>query len=198
MSMRPSSDEEGRARMPEPRSKRTETEDTSRVDYLLGLLGNLSRQDPSPALRERLSDLAVQRLKEEPESAPRLRSAGHRSLKWLKPVFVAAMLVVIGLTTIFVAHIRQRESLPTNSAAKVGPPAPSPRSGIQTIPAMKPSKVRLPKIHQPRSVLTQRTGAQRMTMRLPYSNYAIETVTPTPLRVPFSQPNLLSPGFPAP
>lgn len=49
--------------MSEQRSTRTEIEAVSRVERLLGLLGELTQRDPSPALRERLRALAAQRLR---------------------------------------------------------------------------------------------------------------------------------------
>jgi len=174
--------------------ERTTPEDASHVKHLLGLLKQISRREPSPALRERLSNLAFQRLKIEPESAPRFRCAGHRSRAWLKPILVTALLPAIGITAMFVARYRQRDSLPVNSAAKVGPLATSLQSGFRTIPGVRPS--RLPKPRQPRPVAKQRSSAQRMTIRLPYSNSAIETGTDTTIRVAMSQSELLSLGFP--
>ena len=168
----------------------------SRVDDLLGLLGTLSQRDPSPALRERLSDLAHQRLNKEPEAASRVRRAGHGTLRWIMPVCAAALLVAIGLFVIFAAHVRQRESVQTNSAAKVSPAEISSGNEAHTVPTARPSKARLPKIHHPQPVLTRRAGAQQMTMRLPYSNSAIETGTDTTIRVAMSQSELLSLGFP--
>jgi hypothetical protein len=176
--------------------KRTETEDVSRVESLLGLLRNLSHRDPSPALRERLSDLASQRLKVKPESGPQVRGTIQRARVWSGPIFVTALVIAIVLTMAFVARLQHREPLRIDNAAKINPPATAPVNNIHTPPATKPSRATLPKTHQSRPEAVRRARPQQMTMRLPYSNSAIDTGTDATIRISISQSELLSLGFP--
>lgn len=177
-------------------SKRMETEDKSRIERLLGLLRDLPQRDPSPALRKRLSELAFQQLREKPEYASRLRGTDQRPLARLKPIFVAALLIAIGFTAAFVVHLRQRESVRANNAAKVRPPAKSSSSEARTAPAVRLSEAALHKSHHPLREAAPRTGSQQMTVRLPYSNSAVATGTDATIRVSISQSELLSLGFP--
>jgi hypothetical protein len=178
------------------RSKRTEAEDTSRVDRLLRLLRDLSQRDPSPALRERLSDLASRRLSEKPVHSDRFRGARPKSLAWLRPVFVAILLIAIGFTAAVVVHLRQRESLRADNSVKIYPPARPSDTGIHHAPPSQPSEGGLPQTHHSRRDLAPRSGSRRMTMRLPYSNGVINTGTDATIRISMSQSELLSLGFP--
>lgn len=179
--------------MSEGRSKRMETEDLSRVHNLLGLLSDLSQQDPSPAVRERLSTLASQRLKGNPGYPARLR---HRPFAWLKPTLAAACLVAVGLATVLAVHFVQHRPAQTGKAAKVNPPAISLRNGVHGVPATQSSIAKAAKVHYPRPAPAHPASVRGMTMRLPYSNSAIETGTDAIIRVSMSQSELLSLGFP--
>ena len=75
--------------MSEQRSTRTENEAVSRVERLLGLLGELTQRDPSPALGERLRALAAQRLREDPGCAGQDVGKGRGMPAWFKPAFAA-------------------------------------------------------------------------------------------------------------
>lgn len=178
--------------MSERRSKRTETDDASRVDSLLDLLKDLSQRDPSPALRERLAVLASQRLK---ERAPRLHATGPKGLAWLKPAFTAALLVAAGLAMVFVVHSRLHGPAP-NGTAKASQPAVSPEGTAHVAPVAQSPVTKRPRIHSSRPALAKPATARQLTMRLPYSNNAIETGTDTTIRVSMSQSELLSLGFP--
>ena len=182
--------------MPVRRSERTESEDESRVDSLLSLLGDLSQRDPSPALRERLEALAVERLR---NGAPVRRAVGG-PLGWIWPAFAAVLLAAIGLAAPLVFHFRLREPRQTDRAAAVSEPAISrgaaPENTAPVAPAAPAPVTHRPAIHRLHSVLAQAQGARRMTMQLPYSNSAIETGTYSMIRVSMSQSELLSLGFP--
>lgn len=180
--------------MSEQLSKRTKTEDASRVDHLLGLLGDLSLSDPSPTLRERLSALAVQRLGENSEYAT--RSKERKSPVWLRPAFAAAAVVAIGLATMITIRFRERELVPSDKTAKVNRPATSPENTLQATPASHSLISRKPKVYRSQSASAVPATTQQMTMRLPYSNSAIETGTDTTIRVSMAQSELLSLGFP--
>lgn len=182
--------------MSEQPSRRTEAEDGSRVDDLLGLLGDLSQQSPSPALRERLGALAASRLSENPDDAARPVSKGRRTLSWLKPTFAAALLVTIGLTTVFVIHFRREEPAQANKTAKVNHPVASSEYRTPVAPAPRRLVAKQSRIHHSQPVSTPPFGARQMTMRLPYSNNAIQTGTDATFRVSMSQSELLSLGFP--
>lgn len=182
--------------MSEQRLKRTETEDTSRVDNLLGLLGHLSQRDPTPHLREQLGTLAARRLGENSANAPRPDRMRPRMLVWLKPALAAAFLVAIGLVTALVAHFRPHEPAPGGRTAKVSPLAVSPENKTHATVVPGLSIAKPPKTHRAQSTLPEPAGTRRITMQLPYSNSAIENGTDTTIRVAMSQSELLSLGFP--
>jgi hypothetical protein len=180
--------------MSEQQSKRTETEDVSRVDHLLGRLGDLSQRAPSPALRDRLAALASQRFRENSEYAA--RSKERKPPVWLRPAFAAAAVVAIGLATILTIRFRERELVPSDKTAKVIRPATSPENTLQATPASHPLISRKPKVYRSQSASVVPATTQQMTMRLPYSNSAIETGTDTTIGVSMAQSELLSLGFP--
>jgi hypothetical protein len=180
--------------MSEQQSKRTETEDVSRVDHLLGRLGDLSQRAPSPALRDRLAVLASQRLSEHSEYAA--RSKERKPPVWFRPALAAAAVVAIGLATILTIRFSKRELVPTNKTAKVSRPATSPENTLQATPASHPLIARKPKVYRSQSAPAVPATTRQMTMRLPYSNSAIETGTNTTIQVSMSQSELLSLGFP--
>ncbi len=181
--------------MSEQQSKRTETDDSSRVDRLLSLLGNLSTQDPSSALRERLAELAQQRLGEEPVSVLGFGGRRRRPLTWLKPVLAVAFAIAIGLSIPLVIHFERQEPAPAERGAKIVPPSLSAR-GEAAVPSVKPSKARLPRTLHPQPTLIKPRETSQMILRLPYSNSAIQTGTDTTIRVSMSQSELQSLGFP--
>jgi hypothetical protein len=182
--------------MVEHRSKRTETTDAPRMEYLLGALSSLSQQDLPPALRDRLRLLSYQRLRAGVEPGRRLGSprAGLRS--WLRPAFVAALLIVIGSLAVLVVNIHRSERLRTGMELRVAPPKEP--SGIGTaarsaFPAEEVKSLRTSH-SSPRSA--QIATDRRMVVRLPYSNSAIDTGTDATIRVSMSQTELESLGFP--
>ena len=181
--------------MSEQRSKRTETDNASRIDYLLGLLRDVSQRDPSSALRERLVALASQRLKENPDNAKRPRANGRRRLASLTPVFAAALLVVAGFAMAFVVHSRQHGPPQIDTATRTTHPAVSPDRKALVAPVAQQLLCKHLNVHRQRSALAQQTSTRKMTLRLPYSNSAIETGTDTTIQVSMSQSELLSLGF---
>jgi hypothetical protein len=182
--------------MSEQQSKRTRNEDVSRMDHLLGVLGDLSRRDPSPTLRDRLSVLASQRLKDNPGRTARLRALGRRPFMWLKPTFAVACIVAATLATGFAVHFFGHGHVQNAGTAKANPPAISPETRARTVPAARPFVGKSLKVNHSHSALVQPRSPQQMTMRLPYSNGAIETGTDSTIRVSISQSELLSLGFP--
>lgn len=183
--------------MSEHRSKRTEAENVNHVADLLGLLGRLSQRDPSPALRERLSVLARQRFNKEQQTSLHGQGVGLKPLAWLKPAFAMPLLVAIGLATVFVVHDWRRDTAPaSNRAPKANLSAMPSDGGTHTLPAVRSSETSRPKIHHRRPVLTSPVSPQLMTMRLPYSNSAIDTGTSATIQVSMSRSDLLSLGFP--
>ena len=181
--------------MSEQRSTRTEIEAVSRVERLLGLLGELTQRDPSPALRERLRALAAQRLREDPGCAAQDVGKGRWMPVWFKPAFAALLLGATGLAGVLVAHFRAHEPVSADRVAK----------GIRSVisPENKPNVAFAPQfagrqleVHRRQPARAQPASTGRMTMQLPYSNSAIETGTDTTLRVSMSQSDLVSLGFP--
>jgi hypothetical protein len=165
------------------------------VDLLLELLQDLPIPDPPPGLRDRLSELAFQRLSEKIETGVQRRDRDQTSLRLLRPILFAALLVFIGIAASYVAYFRHRDSLQVDRA-KPDSSTASPRSEPSTVTMAKPSKFR-----SPRTIYHARPGLapaepQQMTLRLPYSNSAIETGTGTTIRISMAQSELLSLGFP--
>ena len=176
--------------MSEQQSRRTEIEEISRIDSLLKVLGDLSNHEPSSALRERISVLASERLSQNP------RRVGRNAQKWLEPALAIACLLVIGLAVEFALHFSARKPADNLGIARVGPPAVSPETRVHSAPHVRPSIEKPPKVHHSRIAPLKPTSGRQMTMRLPYSNSAIETGTDTTIRVSMSQSDLLSLGFP--
>lgn len=183
--------------MVQQRSDRTKTADSSRVEYLLEVLSGLSQHDPPPVLRERLVLLSSKRLRDGVESAKLLCRPRSGLLPWLRPAFVVALLIVIGIATAFVAHVRRPERLRAEIESRVVPSEPPFSSGSRALPvspsleakSAKPRHSLLPK-------LAQSTNSRRMIVRLPYSDSAIDTGTDATIRVSMTQAELVSLGFP--
>ena len=177
--------------MVEQRSTSTETTDGSRMEYLLGALRSLSQQDPPPALRERLRLLSYQRLRTGVEPAAR---AGLRS--WLRPALVAALLTVIGFLAVRVARLYRSEPLRAGIELRVAPPKEPSSTGGAAVPVVRGVDVQSARPRHALPSPPQNTIAQRMVVRLPYSNSAIDTGTDATIRVSMSQTELVSLGFP--
>ncbi len=163
----------------EQRSKQNASGD-AHVDYLLGVLSRLSQDDPPPALRARLGLL----------SSRRSRSG---LLLRLKPVFALVLLVAIGITAVSIAHLR-RPSLQRKIGSR---PSGALFARALSAPLAVPSpESTLPVTHHPLHKWTRYNTSQRMTMRLPYSDAAIDTGTDATIRVSMSQAELAALGFP--
>jgi hypothetical protein len=176
-------------------SNPTETSDASRVDHLLRLLGNLSQRYPSPSVEERLRGLASQRLKETPVHFWSLGNQNRGLRVWLKPALAAAFLLVIGLTAALMIGSRRQQRLQSDRTANLSHPgAPS---SFNDHTASTPSSITSKRqgVHHSQPA-RPRFGTRQMTLRLPYSNSAIETGTDATIRVSVSQSELLSLGFP--
>jgi hypothetical protein len=166
------------------RSKHTASADAPRVDYLLEVLSALSQDDPPPALRGRLELLSSRRLRNGP--AP-LR---------LKPVFALALLVAIGITALFTAYLRQPTPLQRKIESRVAPPDALFDRAVSAPVAARSPESTLPATRHPLPKWTRYNTAQRMTVRLPYSDAAIDTGTDATIRVSMSQAELAALGFP--
>ena len=108
--------------MVEQRSTSTETTDALRMEYLLGVLRNLSQQDPSPGLRDRLRLLSYQRLRGGVEPVRRLGSPRAGLQSWLRPALVVALLIFIGSLAVVVVNIHRSERLRAGIDLRVAPP----------------------------------------------------------------------------
>jgi hypothetical protein len=176
--------------MSEQQSKRIEIEDVSRVDSLLGFIGDLSKREPPMALRERLRVLAGERLSHYPRHVERKR------LTWLKPVVASACFVAAGLATGLAVHFFERSHIRNSGTAKLISSVPSQETMIHSVAVVRPSADKLPKSHHLRPSLVELPSTRQMTLRLPYSNSAIATGTGTTIRITMSQSELVSLGFP--
>lgn len=112
--------------MSDPRSMRTEIDAVSRVERLLSLLDKMTQRDPSPALRERLSALAAQRLREDPGRVAQDVSKGRGMPVWFKPVFAALLLGATVLSGVLVVHFRAHQPISADRIAKAIRPGNSP------------------------------------------------------------------------
>lgn len=174
-------------------SKRTETEQVSHVDSLMDLLKDLSKRDPSPAVRERLAVFASQRLNAD---ASRFHGTDRKGLSWLKPAFAATLLVASGFATVFYFHSRQHGPAQIHDTASASHSAASPDVTARVTSAAQPPVAKRPPLRQSQPSFVKHATTRQLTIRLPYSNSAIETGTDTTIRVSMSQSELLSLGFP--
>jgi hypothetical protein len=126
-------------------------------------------------------------------------STPPRPLARLRPIFVAALLVALGLTAARIAHLWERKPLQANNGSS--------SNSVSTIPDKEMhdmSVAQLPASDQAALVKTMHLhsksipnpGSRRMVVQLPYSNSAIVTGTDATIQVSMSQSELLSLGFP--
>lgn len=182
--------------MSEQQSKRKEAEGISHVDGLLNRLSDLSQREPSPALRGRLVALAASRLEEHSGNAARPRGGDRRKPAWLKAAFASGFLAGVGLLAVTANLFWQAGPRRTHGSARVNHPSVSPGFRVPTAPAQGHRPLKRSRVRPMESASLPLSGARQMTMRLPYSNSAIETGTDTTIRVSMSQSELLSLGFP--
>jgi hypothetical protein len=135
-------------------------------------------------------------LRESSGDAARFRGPGHELKARFKPVFALALLAAIALVMVLVLHFRRQEPTQAGRTAQENRPAVSHEYKAHITPATRPAASRRKKIHRSESAVIPFIGPQQMTMRLPYSNGAIQTGTDTTIRVSMSQSELLSLGFP--
>lgn len=167
------------------RSERSGVQNSSRIDHLLRMLGDLSESDPSPAVREHLQILAARRLREMAEKGM------ERRARLYKPAFAAVLLLALGVGTGLVLHLRHDRPATLKAAAGVHriPASPLHQPHLtREAPAAVPNRSPRP--------LNAHPSERRITMPLPYSNGAIDTGTGTTIRVAVSQSELVSMGFP--
>ena len=173
----------------------TKNEERWRVDALLGLLRDVPTH-PSPEVRERLRGFASERLSQKTENAVFGRAVSSRWSGWLRGAIAPALLGMTGMIAVIVVH-RDHRGLRAGgpaSTARVAEAAPqNPRRGEN---AEQTSVAAGVKGRHLRSQNRREAGMRRMTMRLPYSNSAIETGTYGTIRVSMSQAELVSLGFP--
>ena len=178
------------------RQQRAKGEDLGRVEQLLGVLGHVSEREPSPDLRERLARMAAERLRAEPEPGWRLGRAGLIWTPGLRIALACALLVVMGAGVAYLAHIRNSLPIASHAPAGAEPPANGLRQDAVPVPKVARARGRHGKSPHARPEPSKRSGAQQITMQLPYSNDAIRTGTAATLRVAMSRSELLSLGFP--
>ena len=180
--------------MLQKRPMRTKPTDVSRVDDLLGLLGDLSQHDPSPAVRERLSDLCSQRFQQKhvfSDTQPQISS-------WLRAAFAAAFMVALGLAAAWVLHLGQPESKDMRAGNEPISPLLPITSGKEAhvLPVEQSPMPPSPVNRRSRPKLSPSRSAREMVIWLPYSNGSVDTGTGATIQVSMSQSELLSLGFP--
>ncbi|HTD55481.1 MAG TPA: hypothetical protein VK670_08860 [Silvibacterium sp.] len=180
--------------MLQKRSMRNKLADVSRVDDLLGLLGDLSQHDPPPVVRERLSDLCSQRFQRKHVFC----DTQPRRFSWLRAAFAVALLAALGLAVAWVVHLRQPQSKDMRVGNEPIGPSLAITSGKEAhvVPTehspMPPSPVN----HRSQPKLSPSRSAREMVIWLPYSNSSVDTGTGATIQVSLSQSELLSLGFP--
>jgi hypothetical protein len=126
-------------------------------------------------------------------------STTPRPLAWLTPIFVAALLAALGLTTVLIAHLWQRRPLQANNGSRINPVSTLSDKEMHDMPTAQPPEndqatfVKTKHLH---SKSMPDLGSRRMVIRLPYSNSAVATGTGATIQVDMSQSELLSLGFP--
>jgi hypothetical protein len=168
----------------------------SRVDNLLGLLSVLSQDDPPRALRGRLEVLSSRRLRREVESGVLARRPRTGFLLRFEAVLAVAVLITIGMAAVFAAHFRRPATLQPKIESRVIPPSAPLDPGLGAPPPAASPESTLPAARHSLRTLIQDNPSQRMTVRLPYSDAAIDTGTDATIRVSMSQAELASLGFP--
>jgi hypothetical protein len=176
----------------EQQSRQTGKTAASHTDYLLGLLSKLSQDGPPPALRGRLELASFRRLRNEVASGTPVGRARLR----LVAVFAVAVLIAIGITAAFVAYSRRPAPLQAKVASRVSPPSAPFDRGLGAPPAVPSPESPLSAARHSLPRLTRYNPSQRMTVRLPYSDSAIDTGTDATIQVSMSQAELASLGFP--
>ena len=173
-----------------PGRKRSEqTKDVSHIDGLLQRLAEITRHDPPPVLRERLSHLASRHLVTAPADRDRF--------VWLKPVFGALLLLVVGFSGLLIIRQSQREGLRSSVENKSAESARM--NETHTTPKLPLADTNLALPHEIARMHVRHvpdTKSKRMAIQLPYSNSAVATGTDATIRVAMSQSELLSLGFP--
>jgi anti-sigma factor RsiW len=178
--------------MPQKRSMRNKPAEMSRVDDLLGLLGDLSQRDPSPAVRARLSDLCSQRLQQKHV----FRATQPRTFSWLRAAFAAVLLAALGLAAAWVVHLRPPQVMRAGNEPN-GTSLPISSGEEAHVPPTKPSPTPpSPLSRRSRPKLPPAPSDKEMIITLPYSNRSVETGTNATIQVSMSQSELLSLGFP--
>jgi hypothetical protein len=115
---------------------------------------------------------------------------------WLKPAIATALVMAMGAIVVSVVHFRQHEAVRTEQTAQAKPPAIAQEKRVQVAPVAPSFSARRLTVRHPKSELMPPGSTRQMTMRLPYSNNAIENGTGTTIHVSMSQSELLSLGFP--
>lgn len=174
-------------------SKQMAHEDLTRADHLLKTLAIYSQREPSPAVRERLSVLAAQRLGKNPGNA--VHKEEDRNA-WLKPILAALLLVAVGIAATAVFRIWLRDSVRSRDALNLQQPANSQHAGASIVPVTSRLASGQRKARSVRHSGKGHETRQMMTMQLPYSNRAIGTGTDTVLQVSMTESELRSLGFP--
>jgi hypothetical protein len=109
---------------------------------------------------------------------------------------VVALLIVIGFLAVRAAHLYRSERLRAGMKLRVAPPKEPSSIGSATVPVVRGVEVKSARPRHSLPSLPQNPFAQRMVVRLPYSNSAIDTGTDATIRVSMSQTELVSLGFP--
>ena len=178
----------------EHESRPAGSNDRSRVDSLLELLGELSPREPSAALRGQLGRMASARLQCKSAGIGRARGISP-SRTWLKPALASILLVAMGLSAWVAVHFQHKHRA-TERTANVHLPAVPETNKIRPASASPPAVAGAAKVRHPRPQRVPTSATRQMTIELPYSNHAIATGTNTIVQVSMSQSELLSLGFP--
>lgn len=171
-----------------------ELAENSRLEDLLGLLGELPSSDPPPELRDRLNRLGRERLgSDDSQILVNLRPG---RLNWFRVALVTAGLVLIAAVSIAVFWPKKQDRRPVAIQPDIRRHQEVSSGQAVMTPRAKRARVRLPKVSTAPPGKSSVGDSPRLTIHLPYSNSAVETGTATTIRVAMTQSELLSLGFP--
>ena len=173
-----------------------EPKDFARLDQLLESLKTIPVQNPPSSVRERLNELYVQRLRDDPRYNVQAGKLRQGLSFWLRPIAAYALLIAISIGVMFWVHLHQRDRLRTENNPGVNVPKASPKNEVRTASAIPASRDSSPTMHYSRFAQMHNANFTEMVVRLPYSDSDIATGTSATIQVSMSQAQLVSLGFP--
>jgi len=179
-----------------------ESNDFARLDQFLELLKKVPLEEPPSAIKKRLNELYIQRLKKEARSRVHVGNLSRKLPFWLKPAVAFVLLIAASVGAMLLVRFHGRDHLhagvnpgtclsqkPVISGVRT--PSNTTASTANATPAASLS----PRYYSWFSSKV-RPNLAEMTVHLPYSDSSIADGTSTTIQVSMSQSELVSLGFP--